>query len=153
MCQLTNNSERILENGWSYCYYEEVFSLQIKYDKCALELSCEYGELKNAKNCLDSSKYIKIRHCSDAFVGACTRGHIGIAKWLHDLGVDIHVDNNAAFIRACEYQHFEIVKWLCELDSTLPLKIFDEINYLHMRTPFGFSDNVFSVLSRIKKDN
>jgi ankyrin repeat protein len=54
---------------------------------------------------------IHIRN-DQAFILACSNGHLKIAKWLHMLGADIHIRNDHAFILACYGGHLKIAKWL-----------------------------------------
>ena len=42
-----------------------------------------------------------------------------VAKWLHQLGADIHVGNECAFRWTCKHGHIEVAKWLYELGANI----------------------------------
>lgn len=49
-----------------------------------------------------------------AFRYAITSNNLHIVKWLHSLGANIAAKNNAAFISACRYGRIDSAKWLYE---------------------------------------
>ena len=57
-----------------------------------------------------------------AFLWSCENGHLEVAKWLVDLGmqknftpIDIHADDECAFRYSCKNGHLEVAKWLVDL--------------------------------------
>ena len=56
-------------------------------------------------------------HLIDRAIQRHRYGHIKIAKWLHQLGADIHAECYCwnAFMVACQYGHIEVAKWLYRL--------------------------------------
>lgn len=49
---------------------------------------------------------------SYAFRFACLQGHFEMAKWLHQIGVNIHALEDLSFVYACESGNEELVDWL-----------------------------------------
>lgn len=54
---------------------------------------------------------------SNVFIISCESNYIEIAEWLYSLGINIHLQNNAAFKAACKYDNIGIVKWLYSIDK------------------------------------
>ena len=60
-------------------------------------------------------KELHMKGVNEQLCEACKKGHETIARWLHSLGVDIHVDDDVAFRWACCYGHEIIARWLHSL--------------------------------------
>ncbi len=71
----------------------------------------------------------------DAFLGACTKGHLQIAQWLFTSkpNIDISFVHERAFIRACASGYLQIAQWLynlrLEMDNPIDISIDDEIAF------------------------
>ncbi len=52
-----------------------------------------------------------------AFVECCSRGHLEVAKWLHELGANIDLDDYT-FIDSCSHGYIELAKWLYSIGYT-----------------------------------
>ena len=44
----------------------------------------------------------------------CQNGHLKIAKWLHSLGANIHVNNDEALRSSFARKHLKVAQWLLE---------------------------------------
>jgi ankyrin repeat protein len=83
-------------------------------------------------------------HANDemAFVEACGNGHMGMAKWLFQLSINIsspiniHTGIEKVFAEACTQGHTEIAKWLFQLglDISSPINI-----HAHGERAFGWA--------------
>lgn len=55
-----------------------------------------------------------------AFYSACSHGHLGVAKYLHEYAnLDVHANRDYAFRRACECGKLHVVKWLAQTSNTI----------------------------------
>lgn len=76
---------------------------------------CKSGNLEGAQFLFRSQKVdIKI-FGKDAFLGACSQGHIPCAKYVHAIGGTTPEIENQAFLVACNFALFTVVQWLHSL--------------------------------------
>lgn len=108
----------VMEYGDKYVNYV-LDSLYIYQDY--FETSCEFGRLDWAKYYYKRSK-IDLNSRDDAsFVLACENGHLDVAQWLYDLGlesnskIDIHSRYERAFRDTCRNGHLDVAQWLYDL--------------------------------------
>ena len=54
--------------------------------------------------------HFKTNHSDEEiyFFNVCEFGYINLAKWLHQLGADIHAEDEQAFQLTCENGHIEV---------------------------------------------
>ncbi len=75
---------------------------------------CQDGKPDEAKKLFESNPNITKYICDKAFYGACTNGHLELAKWLINIYPDIDVSSEDFFIFTCTCMegHLEVAKWL-----------------------------------------
>ena len=80
----------------------------------AFLLACSAGDLGKARATLSATVLQDAEAMDTAFLTACCRGHVAIARWLHDDvgGVNVHASNDKAFRFACNYGHVAVARWL-----------------------------------------
>lgn len=83
-----------------------------------------------------------------AFNIACSKGHLGIAKWIITLPYEEAVQNvdNIAFCLTCEYGHINVAEWLFDLGQ----KGFCEID-IHAHNDRAFKNACFNNQIEITK--
>lgn len=85
------------------------------------------------------------------FILACKNNHIGVAKWLFQKGVKIHLFSDAAMDFACRRSNFKIMEWLFTIDKNYDLQCehysIDVLKWLHIRG-FKLINKKNSILKR-----
>lgn len=119
-CSLLKNDYKIVRNAYLWCAYHGNIS-----------------ELRYFKDILDKSG---VKHHDDhAFVIACERGYLSIAKFVYETSdIDLTENNNAALRYSFENGQINVVKWLINIGANI--NAIDDItketciknNHLHM---------------------
>lgn len=52
----------------------------------------------------------------DCLYTSCRKGFFAVVQWLHEIGVDIHKEEDRAFRFSCIYGHLSVAQWLYRLD-------------------------------------
>jgi len=91
--------------------------------------ACKTGNLNKAKQ-------IYLNNLIDeecAFLLACVKGQLHIAKWLLQIkpNINISVHNEEAFRCACESGHLHVAQWLLQIKPTINVFINDHSAFKH----------------------
>lgn len=95
---------------------------------------------------------------NEAFVGACRRGKLGMAKTIYyaEIHESIHslndvIDFEMALMKACEYGHLNIMQWIDSLDE---IDIYNEAHYIcRCACKRGYFDMIQWVHSMVDVDD
>lgn len=93
---------------------------QEEYNKVICNL-LENNDLQEAKK-IHITHNFKINNLDNKFMYACLNGHIEVAKWLYELGVDIHIENDIFFRSSCSSGQIEVAIWLYELGANIHIE-------------------------------